>query len=292
MWLEWKFGASIASCRLRPRCRWPSSGAELPLVLHVAAGRADRHVGLAVAEHERRRQRRARALARLERVGQALGEPEHLRARAHAEAEAGDDRGAVEPAAARGGGDEVAVAVGDVEVAGVAVAPGRASARSTPAPVDRRGGLRRQPRLAAVRGAGPQLERRPLADQRAPLVGVGARSAALERHVGEVRVAVPGLAVGEGELRALDTVCDVVGPGPSRRGRSRRAARAAGASPGPGPTGRSCRSCARGSRASPAPRTSPPSRARSSPVSSPSWRAPLSPARRSRQAPCLATQPR
>ena len=175
--------------------------AELPLVLHVAAGRPDRHVGLAVAQHQRRRQRRARALARLERVRQPLGEPEHLRARAHAEAEAGDDRRAVEPAAARGGGDEVAVAVGDVEVAGVARQADVGS--PTPAALDH-GRLRRQDgsRPSGAPGRSSSDARSPTSARRCVRV-LGAQQR-LERHVDEVRVAVPGLAVRERQLRALE----------------------------------------------------------------------------------------
>ena len=230
--------------------------AERPLVLHVAARRADRHVGLAAAQHERRRERRARPLARLERVRQPLGEPEHLRARAEAEAEAGDDRGAVQPAAARGRRDEVAVAVGDVEVAGVARQAERRLAGAGGA--RDRGGDRRHPRLAPVRRARAQLLRRALADQRAALVRV--RRAQQRRRAGRPRT--PGRrTTPRGPRRPASRTRRRCGRsparGPSPRGRSPRAARAAGASPAPAPTARSCRSCGRGSRASPAPRASP-----------------------------------
>ncbi len=63
-----------------------------PLVLLFAARRAEGHPGLAVAQREAGRQGRARALARGEAVGQAGTQPEHLAARAEAEAEFGDDR--------------------------------------------------------------------------------------------------------------------------------------------------------------------------------------------------------
>src|SRR5438477_1457676 len=63
-----------------------------PLVLVVAAGRAEGEVGVAAAKGERRRQRGARPFAGLERVRQAVLEPEHLRARPEREAELGDDR--------------------------------------------------------------------------------------------------------------------------------------------------------------------------------------------------------
>src|SRR6266480_4237477 len=51
---------------------------ERPLILLVASGRTERQVWIAAAERERRRERRARALAGLERIRQPLLEPEHL----------------------------------------------------------------------------------------------------------------------------------------------------------------------------------------------------------------------
>ena len=154
-------------------------------------------------------------LARLERVRQPLREPEHLRARAEAEAEAGDDRGAVQPAAARGRRDEVAVAVGDVEVAGVARQAERRLAGAGGARDG--GGERRHPRLAPVGRARAQRLRRALAHERAALVRVGRAQQRVERDVHELRVAVPRLAVRERELRALDDGVDVVRPGAHRR---------------------------------------------------------------------------
>ena len=67
---------------------------------------------------------------------------------------------------------------------------------------------RRQARVVA---AGPQLGRRLVADEAPPLVGVRAREEHVHRHVDEVGVAVPRLAVGERELRALGDRVDVVG---------------------------------------------------------------------------------
>jgi hypothetical protein len=61
----------------------------------------------------------------------------------------------------------------------------------------------RQPGLAASGRAGPELGRRFLAEQSPPLFRVVPREQVGERHIGELRVAVPGLAVGEGELCAL-----------------------------------------------------------------------------------------
>ena len=80
-------GASIASCRFMPACDVAHEELRRPLVLLVAAGRAPGEVGLAIAQRERRRERGARPLARRERGRMAFLQPEHLRARAEAEAE-------------------------------------------------------------------------------------------------------------------------------------------------------------------------------------------------------------
>ena len=108
-----------------------------PLVLLVAAGRAEREVRVAVAQGQRRRQRGARPLARRDGVGVGRVEPEHLAAHGDREAEARHHRRAREPAAARGGGDHVAVPVDHVEMARVARASARATRRS-PARAPRR----------------------------------------------------------------------------------------------------------------------------------------------------------
>src|SRR3954452_1029968 len=142
----------------------PEEEVERPLVLLVAAGRAEREIWIAAAECERRRKRRARALAGLERVRQSLFEPEHLRARAQREAELRHDGRAPEPAAGRRRRREVAPPVDDVDVARVPGARGLADSG--------RGGTgdgRRQPRALT---AGPQLGGRGIADERASLVRV------------------------------------------------------------------------------------------------------------------------
>ena len=115
---------------------------------------------------------------------------------------AGDRRRALEPAAARRRGDEVAEAVGDVEVAGVA------AGRLAEAGAGR--GQAGDVGQARVRPARPQLVGGLAGDQRAPVVRVLARQQELERD--RRAVPVPGLAVGERELRALDHRVDVVGP--------------------------------------------------------------------------------
>ena len=72
-----------------------------PLILTIAAGRAPAQIRLAIAQRQRRRQSGARALAGGKRRRMALLEPEHLRAGAEAEAELGNDRGGMQPAARR-----------------------------------------------------------------------------------------------------------------------------------------------------------------------------------------------
>ena len=89
--------------------------------------------------------------------------PEHLGPGAEAEAEAGDDRRALQPAAAGGGRDQVAVPVGHVDVAGVAEGrlpdpSGRwrpPRSRSEPGREGRRGRAR-----PATRGVAPATPRR------------------------------------------------------------------------------------------------------------------------------------
>src|SRR5919109_5292921 len=93
---------------------------ERPLVLLVATRRAEGEHRLAVAQRERGTQRRPRALAALEAVRMRRVEGEPLRARAQAEAEAGDDRRALQPSAAWRAGDEIAVPVRHRDVARVA----------------------------------------------------------------------------------------------------------------------------------------------------------------------------
>src|SRR4051794_6705978 len=68
-----------------------------PLVLLVASGRTPGKVRLAIAQRQGRRQCGARALSRCERSRMAVFEPEHLRTRAEAEAEIGNDRRRMQP---------------------------------------------------------------------------------------------------------------------------------------------------------------------------------------------------
>src|SRR5579883_2832537 len=91
-----------------------------PLVLLIAAGRAPGEIRLAVAQRERGRERRARTLARRQRAGMILIEPEHLPAGAEAESELGDHRRGLQPAARRRRRDHIAGLVDDVEMHRVA----------------------------------------------------------------------------------------------------------------------------------------------------------------------------
>ena len=106
--------------QVQPAVDVPQEDVQRPLLLLVAAGSAVREPRLAAAQHEPGRERRARSRARLERRRQTLLEPEHLRARAERPAERRDHRRALQPAARRRRREEVAEAVGDVEVHGVA----------------------------------------------------------------------------------------------------------------------------------------------------------------------------
>src|SRR5207253_7517561 len=102
--------------QVQPADDMPQEDVQGPLVQMAAAGRAEGEIGIAPAKRQRGGERRARPLARLERVRQTLLEPEHLRARAERKAELGDDRRAPEPAARGRRRYEVAPAVGDVDV--------------------------------------------------------------------------------------------------------------------------------------------------------------------------------
>src|SRR5439155_23803252 len=63
----------------------------------------------------------------------------------------------------------------------------------------------------AIRSARPQFERGPRADQLAPRIVVLRAEQGTHRYVDKIGVAVPGLAVGEGELGAFDDGMDEVG---------------------------------------------------------------------------------
>ena len=194
------------------------------------------------------RERGARAAPGRQRGRQPLLQPEHLHPAAEAEAELGDGRRALQPAAARGRRDHVAPAVDDVDVAGVAAGHARPARRSArPWSRRRRGlrGARARGRTPASRGSRPsgraraQLERRRARRPGRPRSAAYAgESSVVERDVGAV--AVPGLAVGEGELAAPRRRRGCRRPSTGRAPPGRRARRACArvcSSAGPWPQG-------------------------------------------------------
>ena len=251
---------------------------QLPLVLLVAAGRAERHDRHAVAQGERGGEGGAGAAARGQGVRQALVQPGHLEPGAEREAQFGHDRVGLEPAAAGRGRDHVAPAVDDVEVAGVAAggavrrdvrltrhgrrrplrdrrlpAPGApgASKPCSPAATTRACALSRGTRPPGLPGRSSYEAFSPTSARRPALYSSDSSSS--EGHLG--RVPVPGLPVGHGELAALDQQVDVLGGAVPRAARA-AAGRAAGGGPGPGSRGRPCTGSSRSSRTWPGPRTS------------------------------------
>ena len=128
---------------------------------------------------------------------------EHLAAGADREAELGDDGGAGNPAAARGGADEVPIAVDRVQMGGVAAA----SQRRERLRLDRLRRPRTQQRPAGGKPtqARPQLERSSLGiHQLSTLFRVVLREELGQRNLREARIAVARLAVCERELCALE----------------------------------------------------------------------------------------
>ena len=226
-WSVWNSGASIASWRFIPRSTWRMNACSAhcscwspPGVPHARYGSPSRSArpGQSVV--------RGRVPGRSD-DGEPLLEPEHLRARPERPAERGDDRRALQPAAARRRRDHVPEAIGDVEVHGAAARLARA---------ERRLGRAQRREAAEPR---PVVGRGVVADERAPLVVVLRREQRLERDV--LRVAVQRVAVGERELSALDDDVDELGGRELGEIEALRGARAAGARPGRPPTAASCR---------------------------------------------------
>src|SRR3954447_1417918 len=166
--------------QVQPTERVGEPEAQLPLLLLVAARRAEGEGRNAAAQGQGGREGGPRALARRQRVGQARLEPEHLRPGTQGEAELGDHRRALQPAPRRGGGDEIAPPVHDVDVAGVTAGPaqrvdGRFSHARAGMDVGggRAGGDEGgRPGRPPTGGTGPQLAARGLPDERPPLGGV------------------------------------------------------------------------------------------------------------------------
>src|SRR3954465_5619688 len=100
--------------------RVPQKYRENPLLLLVAARRADRQIGRPVAGDERWRERDARTHARTHGRGMAVLQPADLAARRYRKAEARDDRRALQPAAAARRRDHVARRIDDIEMHGIA----------------------------------------------------------------------------------------------------------------------------------------------------------------------------
>ena len=105
--------------QVHPAAQVTQQEEQLPLVLLVATRRPTGHHRLTVAQHQRRRQRGPRSLARRQRGRQPVLEPEHLRPAAQAEPELRDRRRRLQPATTRRGGDDVAPPVDHVDMAGV-----------------------------------------------------------------------------------------------------------------------------------------------------------------------------
>ena len=252
---------------------------------------------LAVAQDERRAERRARALAGRERVRDGPRSSQNICARVPSGKPSPGIAGELCSQPPLGvARDHVAVAVGDVEVAGVAPASARRLARADRAapPSARRtpaGAARARP---ASPGRSSSDARSPTRPRRAAVRSPSSSAPRSHRRV--LRVAVPGLAVGERELRALhDRVHELGAVAAHRRaGRTRPAARAAAAAPAPAPTARSCRSCGPRSRMRAGGSTVAANAARSSPVISPAWRRPVrsSTGRRRCASIASATKPR
>ena len=214
----------------------------LPLVLAVAAGRPERQTRLAVPQGEAGGQRGAGPLARRERHGRALVEPEHLAPGAEAEAELSDHRRGLQPAARRGRRHQVAPAVDHVEVAGVAAggpATPTGCATDEATPTGRRGLHRRREagRPGRWRRPRPAVRRSRTRPGRsscdapspisAPALGVvGGRQQRVERHVDEGRVGVEHVPVGVGQLGASVTTWTKSAPSGSRPSRSNPSSRA------------------------------------------------------------------
>src|SRR5882724_5589328 len=91
-----------------------------PLIQLVAARRTPGQIRLAVAQRHGRRERGAWTFSGRERGGMVFFQPEHLRAAAEAEADLGNDRRGLQPAARGRGRNHVAGLVDDVEMHGVA----------------------------------------------------------------------------------------------------------------------------------------------------------------------------
>ncbi len=132
---------------------------ERPLILLIAAGSAECDPRLAIAERESRAERGARPFAAFNAVGVIGIEVEHLRPRPQTEAQAVDDRRALQPASAWRARDQVSTAISDRDMNRVAAhSPARLGPGAGPVAFgdNLRRALRNQ-RLFAVERSRPEL---------------------------------------------------------------------------------------------------------------------------------------
>src|SRR5712691_6057753 len=184
-----------------------------PLILLVATRRAEGDPRLAIAQGKGWAESRPWSLAALNVVWVVRIEVEHLRPGAEAEPETLDHGRALQPPSAWCAGDQVPEAIGHRDMNRVAphLARGlRAGAR----PVAFRNFLHRaarKARLESARRAWPELQRCARANQGAAGIRIIAGEQALEVHLDECWIRVPGFPVSERELCAFDDRVDVIG---------------------------------------------------------------------------------
>ena len=132
---------------------------ERPLILLIAAGSAEGDRRLAIAERECRAQGGPRPFGAFDVVGVIGIEVEHLRPRPQAEAQAVDDRRALQPASAWRTRDQVSVAISDRDVNRVAAySSGRLGPGAGPVTFgDDLGRAPRKQRLIAIERSRPEL---------------------------------------------------------------------------------------------------------------------------------------
>ena len=209
------------ACRSRPAWRCAQEPVQCHWSCWSPPGVPKASQGSPSRSARRRRQRGARPLAGRRARRAARRSSQNICApRAEAEAELGDAGELCSQPPLGVADDHVAPAVDDVDVAGVAGAVARRDAQRVGSPTgavapvrpERRGprtaGGSTGRRAARASPGAASARRRAPTSARAPL-GVGGVEQPGERHVDEVGVAVPGLAVGEGELGALDHRVDV-----------------------------------------------------------------------------------
>jgi hypothetical protein len=91
----------------------------LPLILLFAAWRTEAHPGLAIAQYQRGGKRGARAFAGLQAIGQGFIQPEHLAARAKAEAKLRYGGRGLQPTGGGCGAYHIPGSVNHIHMAGI-----------------------------------------------------------------------------------------------------------------------------------------------------------------------------